>query len=173
MLEKFLDRLWRLEVGLVAALMLITSVLVFTQVLTRYVFVYSIAWVEELTRFLMIWMVLLGTAVAVRQKQHIVIDIADMLIKNPSHMKYYRLFLSVAGVAFSLTLCILSYIVVERTASYGQLSGALRIPMYFANGSFLVASVLMIVHYLQEILGRPHAAPDTTKQSNVEKGPAL
>lgn len=151
MLGKSLDALWRVEVALVASLMLITSVLVFTQVLTRYLFFYSISWIEELTRFLMIWMVMLGTAVAVRQKQHIVIDVAEMLIKNALYLKWYRFFLSIAGVTFSITLCLLSYVVVERTASYGQLSGAMRIPMYFANGSFLIASVLMIIHYLEEI----------------------
>jgi len=163
MLRKALNALWRVEIALVASLMLVTSVLVITQVLTRYLFVYSISWIEELTRFLMIWMVMLGTAVAVRKKQHIAIDIAEILIKNPRHLGYYRFFLSIAGVAFSITLCVLSYIVVERTASYGQLSGAMRMPMYFANGSFLVASALMIVHYLQEMFTSRSAQSESAR----------
>lgn len=160
MLRKLLNGLWRLEIALVAGLMLATSALVFAQVLTRYVFLYSVPWMEELTRFLMIWMVLLGTAVAVKQKQHIVIDVVDIIIKSPRLLAYYRIGLCLAGIAFSVTLAVLSYTVVERTAAYGQLSGAMRIPMYLANGSFFVASLLMIVHYLEALLLIPgtHAA---------------
>ncbi|WP_041682799.1 TRAP transporter small permease [Pusillimonas sp. T7-7] len=157
MLRKVLEGLWRLETGLVAGLMLATSVLVFAQVLTRYIFLYSVPWMEELTRFLMIWMVLLGTSVAVKQKQHIVIDLVDIIVKNPRLLAYYRIGLCLAGVVFSITLAVLSYTVVERTASYGQLSGAMRIPMYLANGSFLIASLLMIVHYLEALFTNPYS----------------
>lgn len=152
MIKKLLNGLWRLEIGLVAGLMLVISALVFTQVLTRYVFMYSLPWLEELTRFLMVWMVMLGTAVAVKEKQHIVIDIASLFLKTPKALFYYQKTLSVIGIVFSVTLAVLSHTVVERTASYGQLSGAMRAPMYLANGSFLVAAVLMSLHYLEELL---------------------
>src|SRR5690606_41542178 len=101
MIKKLLNGLWRLEIGLVAGLMLVISALVFTQVLTRYVFMYSLPWLEELTRFLMVWMVMLGTAVAVKEKQHIVIDIASLFLKTPKALFYYQKTLSVIGIVFS------------------------------------------------------------------------
>ncbi|MFV0334772.1 MAG: TRAP transporter small permease [Tropicimonas sp.] len=49
-------------------------------VLTRYVFSHSPPWTEELTRFLMVWMVMLGGAVLVLFDDHIALHlIADKL----------------------------------------------------------------------------------------------
>lgn len=95
---------------------------------------------------------MLGTAYAVRSKQHIVVDAIEICIRNPSGIKAYRIILSLIGVAFSVTLAVLSYAVVARTIEYGQLSGAMRIPMYYANSSFFFAGVLMAIHYCEDFV---------------------
>lgn len=158
MMKRALRLLGWAEAAIIAAVMLAISVLVFGQVLTRYVFLYSAPWIEELTRFLMIWMILLGSAYAVRTKQHIAIDLIDSFVRSPRALRLASLLVSVIGLLFSIVLAVLSYIVVERTASYEQLSGAMRLPMQFANGSFLVASILMAVHYLEQMVSGPAVA---------------
>lgn len=151
MIKQILRFLGWAEAAIIAVIMLAISVLVFGQVLTRYVFLYSAPWLEELTRFLMIWMILLGSAYAVRTKQHIAIDLVDSFVRSPRVLKLASLLVSAIGLLFSIALAILSYIVVERTASYEQLSGAMRLPMQFANGSFLIASILMVLHYVEQM----------------------
>lgn len=44
---------------------------IFILVVLRYLFSYSFPWSEELTRYLMIWMGLLGASVLIRKRQHI------------------------------------------------------------------------------------------------------
>jgi len=62
-----------LEVFLVA-LTVVMVVLVFSQVIFRYVFFYSISWSEEFSTFIFVWIVLLGSAVGIRTRQHLGID---------------------------------------------------------------------------------------------------
>jgi len=49
--------------------------LVFLQVLLRYIFKVSVFWTEELARLLFTWITLLGAAVALREDEHIYINI--------------------------------------------------------------------------------------------------
>ena len=52
-------------------------VLVFTQVLVRYLTYQPLAWTEEAARYIFIWLCLLGAAVAARRGQHFVVDLAQ------------------------------------------------------------------------------------------------
>lgn len=153
MLGSLTGYLARAEAIFVASVMLIISGLVFVQVLTRYVFEYSTPWLAELTRFMMIWMVMIGAAYAVRTRQHITVDVVGALITSPRWARIYQAAVAVVCLAFCLTLTFFSYVVVQRTIAFDQMSGAMRVPMYLANGSFLVAGILMSVHYLDDIVG--------------------
>lgn len=55
------------------------SLVVIVQVFTRYVFNFSFVWAEELVRYLMIWMVMLGSALVQSKNEHIRIDFFPML----------------------------------------------------------------------------------------------
>ncbi|MGK7752145.1 MULTISPECIES: TRAP transporter small permease [unclassified Roseovarius] len=150
----------RVEAWVIAALMLTLSVLVFAQVVNRYILTYSTPWLEELTRYLMVWMVLIGAAYAVRNRQHLKVDIVEALLPSARARRNYERFLAALGLGFSILLVILAYSVVSRTYQYGQTSSALRLPMWLANGSFLVAGLLMTFHYLLDLLGR---GPDSAE----------
>jgi len=56
------------------ALMAAMAVLVFANVLSRYVLNYSLIWVEELTRYLMVWVGFLGAGLVLRVGAHIAVD---------------------------------------------------------------------------------------------------
>ena len=55
------------------------SLIVIVQVFSRYVFNFSFVWAEELVRYLMIWMVMLGSALVQSKNEHIRIDFFPML----------------------------------------------------------------------------------------------
>jgi TRAP-type C4-dicarboxylate transport system permease small subunit len=50
------------------------AVLVIANVISRYAFSYSFTWVEEVTRYMMIWTAFLGAGLALRVGGHIAID---------------------------------------------------------------------------------------------------
>ena len=66
----------RCAVNVVAIILLCAMiVLILLQILGRYVFNYSISWSEEAAIFVQIWLVMLGTGIAMRNRNHVGIDI--------------------------------------------------------------------------------------------------
>lgn len=63
----------------------VMTFLVFFQVVTRYLFSYSMAWVEELARYLMIWMAFIGSAPLFRDDEHIRMDLFYKKFSQAAH----------------------------------------------------------------------------------------
>jgi TRAP-type C4-dicarboxylate transport system permease small subunit len=75
-LKKFLDGYHRLLTWLMAATVAILIVPVTLQIVSRYTaLIPSWIWTEELSRFLFIWMIMLGAMIAVREGTHFVVDV--------------------------------------------------------------------------------------------------
>lgn len=70
-----------LEIVMIAALMVMVLVM-FMQVVLRYVFATGFAWTEELSRFLMVYLIFLGGAVLASQDGHISVTILDEMLKG-------------------------------------------------------------------------------------------
>lgn len=71
----------RLEAGLIVAnrwavivLMAAMAVLVFANVVSRYVFNHSFIWVEEATRYMMVWIGFIGSGLVLRYGAHIAVE---------------------------------------------------------------------------------------------------
>jgi len=62
-LTKILDIITEILLNLVGLFLLLFSITVFLQVLTRFVIQIPLAWTEEVSRYFFIWMVFLGSAV--------------------------------------------------------------------------------------------------------------
>ena len=63
------------EVTFVGAALAFASTLLFANVVLRYVFLAPISWAEELSLYLIVWIVFVGGSVAVRTRGHIAIDL--------------------------------------------------------------------------------------------------
>ena len=79
---------------LLAILMSLLVMVVFFQVLNRFLFHVSAAWTEEMGRFVFIWTSVIGTALAVNQRAHIGLTIIVNLF--PDRIK--KLFLILAEI---------------------------------------------------------------------------
>jgi TRAP-type transport system small permease protein len=55
-------------------MMVVMTTLVFVNVITRYVFNFSIIWAEEVSQYLMIWIAYLGAGLALREGRHVALD---------------------------------------------------------------------------------------------------
>jgi TRAP-type C4-dicarboxylate transport system permease small subunit len=77
-------RLNRLLNGIIAFSLALMAVLVFGNVVLRYAFNSGIVWSEEMSRFLFIWMCFLGAIGALRDNQHLGVD---MFVKKLSSGK--------------------------------------------------------------------------------------
>ena len=145
MLEKYVARVMRCELKAIGILLLVMAVLALMQVVTRYVFFYSIVWLEELSRYCMILMTLIGASVAVDKENNIAIDILPSLLRD-------RLNITIAP-ALHAVICIFSLDAVYyavgltvQTVEYGQKTPAMRIPMGIVYGAMAFSYMLMAFH---------------------------
>lgn len=70
------------EEYLLVFLMVVEVVVVFAQVVTRYVFKSPLAWSEELARYMFIWLVWIGAAYATKMRKNIIIDVVCSKFKG-------------------------------------------------------------------------------------------
>lgn len=84
----------RFEDGVISALLVSITLLVFFEVILRFVFNTGIHWAQEATLLLSAWMILLGASWAVREKAHIAVDALTSRLEEKTAKKV--LFLAIA-----------------------------------------------------------------------------
>lgn len=92
-------------IGLVGTM----AVLVIANVISRYVFGYSFTWVEEVTRYMMIWTAFLGSGLALRVGGHIAIE----TLPNSLPPAGARLVRALVALVLAVTLVIVLWLGVE------------------------------------------------------------
>ena len=109
-------------------LMFLMVSIIFMQVLARYLFGNSLSWSEEIGRYIFVWMTFIGSAVAVRNKLHVNLDM--FVSRFPAPLKKLCLIISYASMLiFTLVLIYGGYRFVMRGSQ--QMSAALQIPMHY------------------------------------------
>ena len=115
-------------------------------VLTRYAFGNQADWSEELARFLLIWIGLLGAAYASGQNLHLAIDLLKPKL-NFSKQRRLSLLINSIIIFFALTVLVIGGLrLIYITQVLGQLSAALRIPMTIVY-AVLPISGLLVIYY--------------------------
>jgi TRAP-type C4-dicarboxylate transport system permease small subunit len=126
----------------------------FAAVIWRYGFNSSLTWSEELTRYMFVWVVFLGAAIGVRQRNHIAVDLFSGRVgpRGDARLTWIE---RIATLAFAGFVAIPGWTFVR--VGMGNLSPAMEIPMGLVYAAPVVGSLLMIVYVF-----RP--APDTSRR---------
>jgi len=140
-LKNILDKSLEVLV-MVAVAVLVIDVL--WQVFTRFIMGDPSSWTEELATFLLIWVALLGSAVALGRGAHLGIDYFVGKLDRKMRLRT-ELFVFAVVALFSFLVMVVGGIgLVARTLELNQISVALKLPMgyvYLAvpiSGAFLV-----------------------------------
>lgn len=127
----------------------IMTFLVFFQVVTRYLFSYSLAWVEELARYLMIWMAFVGAASLFKDNDHIRMDL--VYNKFPQGVRtFLGLLFGLFQVAFLVMLFKLGLEYAESVDIV--ISPTLRISMRWPAMIISISSAVMIFFILSHMV---------------------
>lgn len=143
-LDKFLE--W-----LLAILLAVMVVDVLWGVFTRYVMGHQSSWTDELARFLLIWVGVLGAAYAVGRDMHIAIDLLPHYL-NAKNQKRLQFFNAVIVVLFALAVFIIGgsrYVYISF--HLGQSSSALGLPMGYVYMIFPISGIIIIYYKIQSI----------------------
>jgi C4-dicarboxylate transporter DctQ subunit len=136
---------------LIGAMLATASVILFANVVARYVFNWGVPWVEELVRYEIIWMVFIGGSVAARKGVHIGVDIL-VNFSPPALRRPIALAINAISFVFCMFLVVLGGDLVVQTRMFGQVTPALEVPMWVVQTAIPLGGGLMAVRFLQRII---------------------
>jgi TRAP-type C4-dicarboxylate transport system permease small subunit len=133
---------------IILAGLLTTAVLL--QVLCRYVVKYPLIWTEEAARYLMIWMVFIGTSCIIKRWDNINVDvfIKKLPEKNQRIMIMFHKFMLLGLLSYSFYICVMVF---PRIGVYQKMA-AINLNMFWAESSMIVGFGLAALQNIGVIL---------------------
>jgi len=149
MIMQRIDRLLELLLGSLLALMVLD---VTWQILTRFLPMSPSSYTEELARYLLVWIGILGAAYAYRKKSHLGIDLLTNALPEKLQRKVQLLAISLC-FAFAAAVMVFGGIqLVLLTFELNQLSAALNIPMGIVYSVIPLSGALICLFCIDQVL---------------------
>jgi TRAP-type transport system small permease protein len=131
------------------SLLVITLMVLFLGIVSRYVFNDPIVWTEELARFCSTWIIFLGAAACFKRSAHIGIDVIVRLLPRSLHRGI--------EVAVNLMMMVLLSVLIVRGFQYSGKSFVLHttvlgIPFGLWNAAVPIGSLFMLIRLVQNTL---------------------
>ena len=140
---------------ILAALMALLVVDVIWQVVTRFLLNNPSSFTDELARFLLIWLGLLGAALVSGHKMHLAIDLVSSRLSSQRSSNYLAIFIeTVVILATSAIMLWGGSKLVYTIWSLGQTSTALRIPLSMVYSIIPLSGLLIIYFAAEDLIGR-------------------
>jgi len=150
MLKKFVDIYDQIEAKVLVASLVVTVLLIFTQIIMRSVFNTSLSWSEELARYIFIWQIWLGMSIGLRDNKHIAVELLYQYIKGkPSRA------LKIAVTLLCIFIC--GFLVlyggkmVMNAYNKNSLSAAMRAPLWIVYLSLPFSSFVTGLRYVLQL----------------------
>ncbi|MDT0642751.1 TRAP transporter small permease [Zunongwangia sp. F363] len=148
-MKKSLDKILG---GFLVFLMTIIVLAVLWQVFSRYVMQSPSSVTEELARYLLIWIGILGAAYAAGQQAHLSINLLEEKL-NPQNRKRLKIAINLLIIFFCITVLIIGGgNLVYVSYDLGQRSAALEVPLYIVYLVIPLSGLLIIIYKINEIL---------------------
>lgn len=154
-LTKILDLSERVLAFACVAAFAVMLVLGIATVVFRYVVESSLAFPDELIRYLFIWMIFLGSAVALRRNLHAAIGVLISRLSPAPRRAAVMLATGSCGLFFAVLLY--SGVQITKHVKF-QVSPALEVSMVWVYGAVPAGAAIMLV-YVAELLVRQWRAP--------------
>lgn len=147
--------------GLIIAMMAAMVALVFTNVVSRYIFNVSIIWAEELSQYLMVWITFLGAGLAMREGRHVAVEMLQDALP-PRLARTARVIVVISILAFLATLVVLGFMFVSF--AWEQETPVMNIPTGIPYLAVPIGAFLFFVHMAfisGDYLGKRVEAPES------------
>lgn len=131
-------------------------IIVFAQVIFRFVLHASLPWSEEASRYIMVWISMLGAGIGIRRKGHIGVEAVVMLL--PARLKRATAVLTTL-IASGFFVGMVFYGIRICGVVAAQESPAMEISMAIPYGALVAGGALMLLYSLEELLGLAGIAP--------------
>lgn len=147
-MKKFFDSLSKGAETIGGFLMLAMTLIVFLQVVARYVVGHSLTWSEEMARYLFVYITFLGAGVLTYQKGHLFVEVIFNLWPQKIQ-RIVQLIIDVIGIVLTGWM-IYSAVNLMQTSTMHK-STAMAIPMNYIALSVLIGGILMTLFAIYNI----------------------
>ena len=140
---------------ILVVIMAVMTTNVLWQVFSRFVLQNPSSFTDELARYLLVWVGILGAGYVAGQKMHLAIDLLSTKLEGRSK-SYLEIFIESCVFIFSLVVMVIGGIrLVFITLNLNQISAALQIPLGYVYLAVPISGLLMMfysVFYIKEEL---------------------
>jgi C4-dicarboxylate transporter DctQ subunit len=138
----------RLEEILISLLLGVATILVFSQVVARYVFNTGITWAPELVQHLFLWTVMIGASYGFKHGVHLGVDV--LMKKLPqTPRRTMALAAVVISFAFTLYMAYLSIFYVHDAYKMNLITVDMQIPLWIPNLALPFGFTLISIRLVQ------------------------
>ena len=132
---------WIVSLALVAL-----NVLVFTQVVSRYIFNSPISWTEEMARILFIWISFMGAFLALKTKGHIAVETLLHRLFNAEARSYVTAIADFLILYYCIYLAFMGVVMMQKTAQ--DFTPVMLIPFSYLYAAIALSGTLMAAYML-------------------------
>jgi len=127
-MKKIFRFLGEFEANFAELLLVVLTILLFVQILNRYLFHQSFVWIEEICRISFVWLIYFSVAFASKENRHVRVKIIDMFL--PAFpLKVATLVADTLWVGFNLAIAWFGLVLVKSTIEYEYRSPVTEIHM--------------------------------------------
>lgn len=153
---------------LIGTLVLVMTVLVFANVVLRYLAGFSLPWVEELTRYMMIWVAYLGAGLALRAGTHVAVELLQDMIPA-ARARILRSVIATVILCFLAAVAWYGFSYAQFTMR--QTSPVLNVPLGIIYLGVPLGCVLAAVHLVlgfKRYIARDFDVPESVAETSPE-----
>jgi len=144
------EKIYNAQGFLLFIILLGIAILVFIQVILRYVLHHPLMGIEELLLFPTIWLFFLGSANASLERSQIKAQVIDIFLKSPIAVKISRIIMGVISLGIDCWLTYWAYKYFLYSIRVHKLSSTLYIPLVFAECAVFIGFFLMGIYIFIE-----------------------
>lgn len=107
---------------------------------------------EELVLMAAMWLYMLGAGLASRERSHLSADFFQAFTDNEALHDTMRIIATTLSVVMAAFFVTWSYSLLSWGVEKGQVTPVFGIPQYFSQGSLFVASILLLLYALRDLI---------------------
>lgn len=153
-MKKFLDKYSLLEERILIISLAFNTLLVFFQIIMRTVFNTSLSWSEELSRYIFIWQIWIGTSVAYSHQAHIQVDLIYSIIKSKKGQEIIKIIVDILWLSFNIFLVVAGFKLCKSMQLRNVLSSGMRVPLVYIYLVLPLSSLVLSIKIIDSLVLR-------------------
>ncbi len=118
---------------------------------------------EEIVLTSVMWLYMMGAALASKERSHLSGDFVQVVTHNPATRARVRFLATCITLVMAIVFSVWAFSLMAWGLERQQSTTALRIPLYVAQSSLFVCSVIIIFYTLRDVLSDAQALSEVSK----------